>query len=211
MNETKNDGRKSIRNALIVTVGCDIVGPLALFYLLRAAGLSVLVASLVVCVVPLVSIAVQFVRRRQLDQVACLTIGVLLLAVVLALVSNDQRLVLAKDGFITGIVGLWAVGSLLSRRPLYFVLARPFGEEPDEDWDAQWTGDAGFRHRIRTITSVWGIGLTLDALVKVALACTLPVNAVSGVAGIQYAVVFCGLVCFTVRYVRRAGEQAEID
>lgn len=203
-------GKKSIRNALIVIAGCDIVGPLALFYLLRAAGLSVLVASLVVCVVPLASIAVQFVRRRQLDQVACLTIGVLLLAVVLALVSNDQRLALARDGFITGI-GVWAVGSPLSRRPLYFVLARPFGEEPDEDWDAQWAGDAGFRYRIRTITSVWGIGLALDALVKVALAYTLPVNVVPGIAGIQYALVFCGLVYFTVRYVRGAGEQAKID
>lgn len=203
--------KKSVRNALLVMVGCDIVGPLALFYLLRAVGLSVLVASLLVCVVPLASIAVQFVRRRELDQVACLTIGVLALAVVLAVVSNDQRLALAKDGFITGIVGVWALGTLLSRRPLYFVLARPFGEESHENWDAMWTGDADFRHQIRTITSVWGIGLTLDAIVKVALAYTLPVNAVSGVAGIQYAVVFGALVYFTVRYVRRANAQQVID
>jgi intracellular septation protein A len=162
--------KKSIRNALIATVGCDIVGPLALFYLLRAAGLGLVVASLLVSVVPLGSVVVQFVRRRQLDQVACLTIAVLLLVVVLALVSSDQRLVLAKDGFITGIIGVWALGTLLSRRPLYFAVARPFGEEAHENWDEQWTDDAGFRHRIRTITSVWGIGLTLDALVKVMLA-----------------------------------------
>lgn len=203
--------KKNVRNALVATVGCDIVGPIALFYLLRATGLSVLAVSLIATLLPLGSVVVQFVRRRQLDQVACLTIGVLLLLVVLALVSSDPRLVLAKDGFITGIIGLWALGTLLGRRPLYFALARPFGEEPDENWDEKWTADAGFRHRIRTITSVWGIGLSLDALVKVALAYTLPVNAVSGVAGIQYAVVFCGLVYFTVAYVRRANSQAKID
>jgi hypothetical protein len=203
--------KKSVRNALVVTVGCDIVGPIAVFYALRATGLSVLVASLLACLVPSASAGVQFVRRRRLDQVACLTIAVLLLAVVLALVSNDPRLVLAKDGFITGVIGLWALGTLASRRPLYFVLARPFGEETDEDWDAKWATEAGFRHRIRTITSVWGVGLAVDAVVKVALAYLLPINAVPGVAGIQCAVVFCGLVYFTVRYVRGANAQVEID
>ncbi|HEY4017859.1 MAG TPA: hypothetical protein VGM75_04185 [Pseudonocardiaceae bacterium] len=53
--------------------------------------------------------------------------------------------------------------------------------------------------------------MTLDAVLKVALAYTLPVNRVSGVAGIRYAVVFLGLVYFTVRYVRRSDELAEID
>jgi hypothetical protein len=202
-NAPSNAKPNKVRNALLTTIAFDLTGPIAGFYLLLAFGFSVLTASLLIMVLPIGNAVVQFVRRRQLDQLACVTVVVLALLVVLALVSASPRLILAKDGIITGVVGLCALGTLLGRRPLYFAAARPFGEEADENWDERWVNESGFRHLMRTVTSVWGIGLTLDALVKVLFAYTLPINAVPGIAGIQYAVVFVGLVLFTVRYVRR--------
>jgi intracellular septation protein A len=196
------DAPSKIRTALIRTIAFDLSGPIAAFYALRAFGLGVVEASLLAMLLPLGNAAVLYARRRRLDQVALLTAVVLAASVGTALIGGDQRLILAKDGLITAVGGFWALGTLLARRPLFFSVARPFGEDPGEDWDQLWGVDPVFRHTMTTTTTVWGVGLLLDAVVKVLLAYTLAPDAVPGVSGIQYAVVFGGLALFTVLYVR---------
>jgi hypothetical protein len=192
-----------IRTALIRTIAFDLSGPVAAFYALRAVGLTVVVASLLAMLLPLGNLAVLFGRRRTLDQVALLTTVVLAASLATALLGGDQRLILAKDGLITGTAGLWALGTLLASRPLFFAVARPFGEDPGEDWDGLWRADPRFRRTLKTVTAAWGTALVLDSAVKVLLAYTLSPDAVPALAGLQYGVVLGGLILFTVLYVRR--------
>ncbi|GIH18330.1 VC0807 family protein [Rugosimonospora africana] len=199
----KTTGPPGVRGALLRSAAIDLIGPTVAYYALRGAGLSTVVATLLAALLPLGNAALVFARRRQVDQLACLAVVVLGVLVLATVLGGGERLALAKDGLITGIAGLYALGTLTARRPLYFTVARPFGQEPDEDWDASWEADPVFRHQIRTINTVWGTGLSLDGIVKVLLAYTLPADAVPAVAGIQYVVVLGGLVLFTVRYVRR--------
>jgi hypothetical protein len=117
-------------------------------------------------------------------------------------------LVLARDGFITGIVGLYAFASLAAPHPLFFAVSRPFGQQPDEDWDQWWRDNPRFRHTMRTTTIAWGAVLTLDGALKTVLAYTLNPDLVPAVTAIQYAAVLTTLIGFTVWYVRRRAAKA---
>jgi hypothetical protein len=201
----------NLRAALIRTVLVDLVAPVAGYYALRAAGSGVLAATLLVALVPAANAAVTFGRHRQVDQVACLTMVVLGGLVVATLLGGGQRLALARDGLITGLVGVVALATLAAPRPLFFTVARPFGQDPGEDWDDDWRTDHRFRHTMTLMTTVWGLGLGLDGTVKVVLAYTLNPDLVPAIAGVQYAVVLGGLVAFTVRYIRNRTRPGTID
>ncbi|GAA5200350.1 hypothetical protein GCM10023322_78080 [Rugosimonospora acidiphila] len=194
---------ENLRAALIRSGVLDLAAPVATYYGLRAAGSTVLAATLLAAAIPLVNAAVTFARRRQLDQLACLTVVVLGVLAVAVLAGGGQRLALARDGLVTGTVGLVALATLAARRPLFFTVARPFGQDPGEDWDRDWAADAGFRHGMTLLTAVWGAGLGLDGAVKVILAYTLAPDLVPALAGVQYVVVLGGLIGFTVRHIRR--------
>ena len=196
------DTPSTLRATLIRTAVLDLAVPIAGYYALRAVGLPVVAATLLAAVAPVGNATVTFARRRQVDQVACLTVVVLGVLVVAVLLGGGPRVALARDGLITGTVGLGALATLAARRPLFFTLARPFGQDPGEDWDHDWEYDPFFRHTMTLLTTVWGAGLTLDGAVKVAMACTLAPDLVPAIAGAQYAVVLGGLILFTVRYIR---------
>jgi hypothetical protein len=197
------DKPATLRATLIRTALFDLVVPIAGYYSLRAAGLAVVPATLLAALVPVLNAALVFARRRQVDQVACLTMVVLGTLVVAVLLGGGQRLALARDGIVTGVVGLVALATLAARRPLFFTLARPFGQQAGEDWDADFDSDPAFRHTMTFLTTVWGAGLSLDGAIKVVMAYALAPDLVPVVAGVQYAGVLCGLVLFTVRYIRR--------
>lgn len=203
---TSTEPKPKVKTALIRTIAFDLSGPIATFYILRAVGLGVVPSSLLAAVLPLGNAVVLFLRRRKVDQVACLTAAIMLVLVVVTLLNGDQRLVMAKDALITGFAGLWVLGTLFAARPMFFSVARPFGEEPGEDWDALWSDNARFRRTMTVVTSVWGVVLTLDAVVKVVLCYTLPIDSVPAITGVQYGVVFAALVLFTVLYVKRHGD-----
>lgn len=52
---------------------------------------------------------------------------------------------------------------------------------------------------------VWGLGFSLDAVVRVILAYSLPLDAVPLVSTLQWLVVLAGLITFHIRYITRHG------
>jgi hypothetical protein len=192
----------TIRAALVRTAALDLAAPIATYYALRAAGLPLLTATLVAAAIPAVNAFATFAQRREVDQVACLTVLVLSGLVIAALLGGGPRLALARDGLLTGLAGLGALATLTTRRSLFFTIARPFGQDPGEDWDHTWEADPAFRRTMITLTVVWGAGLTLDGALKASLAFTLPPDLVPALSGAQYAIVLTALIAFTIRYIR---------
>ncbi|MGW4119510.1 hypothetical protein [Nocardia sp. NPDC004711] len=68
-------------------------------------------------------------------------------------------------------------------------------------WDARWDNDFRFRHQLRVLTAVF----TLDAVVRVAFAYTLPLDAVPLATTLQWLVALAGLITFHIVYVTRNG------
>src|SRR6201996_5150491 len=171
----------SLRRQLALLV-LDIGAPIGLYYGLRAAGMSNLVALGAGAIVPAVGVIVQLVTRRSLA------------------------------GCLTAMGGLWFLSTLRARwarRPAAFALARPLMEGRrafgSASWDQLWADEPGFRRIWRVSTIVWGVGLLADAGLRVLMSYTLPIAVVPALAGALWPATFILIQLVTNVYYHRAG------
>jgi hypothetical protein len=75
---------------------------------------------------------VTIVRRRHLDIIGALVLVGIVVSIVATLVGGDPKLLLIRESFITGALGMVCLTSLVWPRPLMFYIGRQFsaGEEP---------------------------------------------------------------------------------
>ncbi len=193
----------------------DVGAPIGSYYGLRAAGLSNLVALGAGAVVPAIGVIIQLLTRRRLDGVGGVVVVSVLATIALSLITDSPRFLLARDGFITALWGLWFLATLrarwgpLSRRPAAFALARPLmeGRRPfgSASWDDVWASEPAFQKIWRVSTIIWGAGLLIDAVLRVLMSYTLPVSVVPGLGGGLWPVTFIVIQVVTNVYYHRAG------
>jgi membrane protein implicated in regulation of membrane protease activity len=187
----------------------DIGAPIAVYYLLhslRAGNLTALAAG---AAFPAASAAYGLVVKRRADGVAVFMLVTIAASVIASAIARDPRFLLARDGLITGLWGLWFLASTGARRPAAFLFARPLMEGRKmysaRDWDALWRGEPAFRRIWRVSTVMWGTGLLADAVTRVAMSYTLPVGAVPALGGALWPVTFLLLQVITNVYYHFAG------
>jgi hypothetical protein len=73
------------------------------------------------------------------------------------------------------------------------------------DWDELWETEPMFRRVWRVATTIWGVMLLADAVVRVVTAYTLPVDVVPGFNDVLWAVLFVALQVVGSVYFHRAG------
>ncbi|GAB2975799.1 hypothetical protein LWP59_32050 [Amycolatopsis acidiphila] len=187
----------------------DIAAPIGLYYVLRAAGVSVYLALLVSAVLPVLSTVVQILRRRRLDQLGAFMAGMMIMSALVALISGSERFLLAKDGWLTAVAGLWMLATTRARRPFVYHFARVLLEgrvgPRGESFESLWDRLPAFQHLWRVACVIWGTATLLDAGVRITMAYTLPVNLVPALNGVQYGVLFVLLQVATNIYYFRAG------
>ena len=199
-----------LRKHLVWQILLELVVPLGGYYLLRGLGVSQLLSVLATGVLVLPAVTYTVIRQRRVDMMVFFTLSIVLLGALLGLITGNPRVLLIRDSWVFGALGLWTLGTLLTGKPFMLVAARAvvvakIGAEGAREWEGRWHVDARFRHHIRVITAVWGIGFTLDAVVRIVLASTLPVDSVPLVSTVQWLVVLGGLLAFHIRYVTRHG------
>lgn len=203
-----------MRNFLAIgaPVLMDLVVPVAGYYLLRAAGLTPLLA-LVLAGAPTVAFLVgQAVKRRRVDALGAFVLVVVLACIAVSLVTGDPRFLLAKAGVFTGLIGVGFLATLLLARPLPFTLARAMlARTPAREalhtgsWDQMWEWHPWFRRVWRVDTLIWAFGLLADGAVRVLMAYALPVDMVPALAAALWAVTFMVLQVAQHIYFTRAG------
>ncbi|MDH6109585.1 hypothetical protein P3T36_000356 [Kitasatospora sp. MAP12-15] len=205
---SRTSSRTSSRGVLLKTLW-DVAAPIALYYGLRAAGMSVFAALLVGALLPLATTAVQWVRQRRLDAMASFVAAVMLLGLAATLVSGSTRFMLAKDGWVTGVAGLLFLASVRARRPLVFLGGRPLLEgrwrSDGTSWDVLWEREPAFRRIWRVSTVIWGVAMLVDAAARIVMAYTLPVDAVPGLGGLLWPVTLVLLQLVNGVYYELAG------
>lgn len=197
----------------LLAVGLNLVAPIALYYALRGAGVGIYPALIVGAVIPALGAVVKLIRREPLDFLGLFMLSMLLLSAGVSFLSGGPRFLLAKDGWLTGVSGVWMLVSVRSRRPLTFLFARPLLEgvvarmagAAGASWDGLWERVPRFRHIWRVATVIWGIALLVDAVIRVTMAYTLPVDLVPGLGGALWPVTFVVLQVITNVYFQRAG------
>lgn len=197
------------RGRAMLTLLFDMAAPIAMFYVLTAAGLSSFSSLLLSAVLPGLSTVYQVIRSRHLDALAVFMMSLTVITALASLVSGSPRFLLAKDGFLTGVSGLWLLATTRANPPVVFMFARPLLEghigPNGESWTLLWDRLPGFRRIWRVASVIWGVATILDAVVRFVMAYTLPVKAVPALGGAQYIVLFVLLQVVTNVYYFRAG------
>ncbi|WP_051898917.1 VC0807 family protein [Sciscionella sediminilitoris] len=203
----QQSGRQTLIN--LVT---DLILPVVLYYVLRSTGMGIYASLLISAAIPAAIAIVRLIRTRHIDGLAVYAVTVMVLGAIVSLIAGSPRFMLAREGWLTGFTGLWFLISVgFGRRPLAFLYSRPFLEGRltrrgvPGDWDQLWTQLPGFRRIWRIATVMWGIGLLGDAVLRVLMAYTLPVDTVPALSTPLYTVTSVVLLFATNIYYRFAG------
>ncbi len=187
----------------------NIGAPIGLYYLLRSAGASNIVALSAGSVIPACSAAVAAIASRRVDTVAILMLAGFVVSIAASLVTHNPRFLLAKDGLITAAWGLWFLASLRAYRPAAYEFARPLMEGrrsfAARSWDTVWIEQPQFRRIWRVSTAIWGMGMLIDAVIRVVMSYSLPVHAVPALGGLLWPVTFVVIQIVTNVYYHRSG------
>jgi hypothetical protein len=165
----------------------DLLAPTALFYVMRWQGYSLYLALLASAFVSAVSALISFRRESDRQSFAPFMLALALAGFAIALVTGSDRFLLAKESVLTAMAGFWFLHSVCAERPLTYVFTRPLLESGygrrmgifgPLSWEQLWEQDARFRHIWRVSSVMWAVATMIDAVLRVVMAYTLPVDSV---------------------------------
>ena len=188
-----------------VTMICDVVLPVALYYVLRGAGLSELVSILISGAAPALSTAYSIVKHRKVDSIGLFVIAILIVAGLASTISSSPRTALARGGWFTGLIAVWILGTLFASRPFTYRALKTLLPGKAGRLENLWDTKASFRRVWRGLNVVWGVGLLVDAALRVIMAYTLSVDTVPALDGALYFVTYIILQVITQTVLHKTG------
>ena len=212
-------GRRETGTRALLTVLADMVAPVAVYYIARACGGSLWLALAVSAVIPALSILGGILASRRIDTMGILILATLALSAAFSLVTGSPRVLLARDGLLTAAWACYMYVSLFAPRPATFMVSRPLLEgrrvfdaaarawvpPVSQSWDELWHRLPRFRSIWRTCTLIWGTAILADAVIRVAMAFTLPIGWVPALGGALWPVTFIALQVVTNIFFARSG------
>ena len=129
---------------------------------------------------PLASLA-QFVARRRVDRLGLTVMIMLAIGAAVSLITGSPRVLLARDGWLTGAWAAWFFLSLpgeppgdafVFSRPLLegrrvMTRAAPLGPAGRHFRDTLWDTSPRFRRNWQVSTIIWGTATLTDAVIRV--------------------------------------------
>ena len=185
-------------------LGWDVGLPLVGYYALHLLGVDDWTALLVATGLAGVRIVWVAVRERSLNLFATVMLVVFGLGVLLALVSGDARFLLLKNSIVTAAVGLVFLSTTLWGTPLSLAASQSFQPAHRDEIRREYDADPDVRHGHRLSSTVWGVVLLVEAVVRVPLVYLLPVSVMVGVGEAMSVAAFAGLITWNIWYVKRA-------
>jgi hypothetical protein len=156
----------------------DIIAPVALYYVLRLAGVGQLVALLLSGTPLLLRNIALFVRRRRVDGFSLFVLTVVLLGAAVSLITGSSRLLLIRDGWFTAFLGIVLLGSMFVGRPLTYLATITLLPHKETTLERLWQTEPGFRRVWYALAVIWGTVTLLDAGIRVLMAYSLPIDTV---------------------------------
>lgn len=192
--------RRSAMNALW-PLGLDVGVPVALYYLLTGLGVGNTPALLAGGFVPFTRSVWSLVRKGTADYLAVMVAVLFLLSLVLVAFTGSTKVLLAKESFGTAMVGLWCLGSAWARRPMTFYTARPLLTQGRplalQCWDRLGERSAAFRSIQRRLAILWGLGLLVDAAVRIGIVEHYSVHTAAGLVNVAAVAIVLALCLLT--------------
>jgi intracellular septation protein A len=185
--------------SLLPTLLIDLVLPVGGYYLLRHLGVDEWIALAAGGVVSGLVLVAGVVRSRRVDGAAAFMLALFAFGLATVFLTGDARFAIAKDSLISLVLGLVFLGSLLVGRPLLLVLVAKTAPAVVERY-----GDSpAVRRTVRFATLLWGVGLLVEAALRVVLVYTLPVDVMVIGSPVLGVLVIGVLVLLTRSYAKR--------
>lgn len=186
----------------------DVALPVGGYYLLRSFGLSEPTALLSGTVAAGLRVLVVALRSRRITWFATLTLAVFGVGLALAFVGGDARFLLWKDSAATGAVGVVFLASVAAGRPLTLSAAQTWRPGQAAALTAAYRCEPAVRRAFRGSAIGWGVGLVVDATVRIAVAYLLPLDAAVGLTAALPIVTLVGIGGWNVGYLTRAARRS---
>ncbi|GAA4932622.1 hypothetical protein EV188_103738 [Actinomycetospora succinea] len=191
-------------SGLLWDVGLPLVG----YYGLHVLGASDWVALLVATLAAGVRLVWVAVRARQVTWFAAVMLGVFGLGLALAFVGGDPRFLLLKDSFGTAFVGIVFLASLFAGKPLTLSAFQTWQPRGAAEMEELYRTLPPIRTMFRRSAVVWGVGLLLEATLRIPLIYLLPIDVMVGLSTGMMVATIVGLSIWNAWYGRRAGAKA---
>jgi hypothetical protein len=197
-------------SGLYRTLGLSLVLPLIVIQVLLHRGVPPVYALGAATIFPLGEMVYEAVHVKRIGLIAIVSLVGIVVGFGLSFATGNAIFALLKDSLLTSVFGLLFLGSLATPRPLIYRLNLDLaGSDPAARAasEALWERPAA-QHAFRLITIVWGVGLLLEALVRVVVALTLPIATATSLSPIIAVVVIGCILLWTVRYVKARRAEA---
>lgn len=194
------------RGKVAALVGVDLVLPFATYYGLRLFGADPWLALMLGAAGPVIRIAISAVRTRRLERLSIFSLSIMTIGTLVGLLGGDAHLLMARESWLTAAIGVWLLASVWGARPALFTATLAvLPPHTAQQWQHSWRTEPAFRRVFRGLTIGWGSAFILDAIARVVMAYTLPIDLVP-VASIVLLVVLLILInAGAKRYGRRVG------
>jgi hypothetical protein len=167
------------RNVLLPYV-IDVVGPFVAYAIVHWFGGHAFWALTAGGLVAGTSTAINTVRRRGLDGVGMLVLLEFGVSIALMVLVQDERLMLIRPSFYTGMAALYLLYTAVIGKPLTFEAARPIATKGDParnaGYDHAWQVSAEFRRTHSMVTIGFGVALIADSILRVVIVYTTPLD-----------------------------------
>jgi hypothetical protein len=198
---------------MLPTLVISAVLPFLTYRLLGASvpSMSEVTRLLIAGSFPAAHSVIGIVRRRTIDIIGVIVVVGIIVSIVATFVSGDPKLLLIRESFVTGALGLLALSSFAWKRPLMFHIARQTatGQDPAlmARFDALWQRPLG-RRTFRIITLVWSAGWLAEFGLRIVMVETLTIPTVLAVSPFVFAAINLGLFGWMFWYVQRVRRKA---
>jgi hypothetical protein len=203
--------KRELVRGIVMTLLINGILPLVIYDALLGHLSNVLALSLATCI-PLFDNVVHFMKNRRLDVFAALMLVGFLLSLAAVFLGGSERLILIRESFVTGLIGLIFFGSLFFPRPLiyYFALRFTVGNEHTQtsafvsNWQYPY-----FRFALRFLTIIWGVALVGEAIVRSILVFQLSIPQFLAISSIITYGFIGAAILFTIYYRRHSKKRLE--
>jgi hypothetical protein len=206
---------KKLKPGLVLELIANLLLPW-LAYRLALPGFGEVGALYASAAPPLAWSLIEFIRSRRVDALSALVLFGIALSIVTLALGGSARILLLRESLAAGATGIVFLVSLCFERPLIFYLARATVVREQQDgaarFETYWRGSATLRASLRLMTLVWGVGLTLETLLRVWFAWHWPIERYLVVSPIISYTLYGGLLAWTFWFrARLVARQREGD
>lgn len=207
-----------LRPGLVLELAVNFLLPW-LAYRLARSHMDETAALIVSAVPPMLWSLVELARFRRVDALSVMVLVGIVLSVVSMALGGSPRMLLMRESLASGAMGVVFLLSLPMRKPLIFYLARATIAREMEGgaarFEAIWRERPALVASLRTITLVWGIGLSVEMVLRSWMALTWPIGRFLAVSPFLSYGIYAVLGAWTFRYRKtmrgRIGEPTQTE